>query len=72
VFLFLGRVDGDLAIATPDLRAVGCRAIDAPLGFFFDEFPPINRMRFHALSALKTDSVSEEFKLVPSSTVGIG
>jgi hypothetical protein len=42
VLLFIGRVDGDLAITTPDLLAVGCRAVDALLGFLLDELPPIN------------------------------
>lgn len=72
MFLFLGWVESDLAIAAPDLLAVGGRAIDALLGFLLDEFPSIDRMCLHALSALKTDSMSEEFEFVPPSTIGIG
>lgn len=72
VLLFIGRVDGDLAVATPDLFAVGCRTVDALLRFLLDELPPVNRMCFQALSAFEADSMSEEFELVPSSTVGIG
>jgi hypothetical protein len=71
VFLFLGRVDSDLAIAAPDLLAVDGRAIDALLRFLLDKFSSINRVCFHALSALETDSMSEEFEFVPPSTIGV-
>jgi len=71
MFLFLGRVESNLAVAAPNLLTVWSRAIDTFLGFLLDELPPVYRMRFHAPPTLETDGMDKKFELVPSSAVGI-